>query len=109
MALYRLGQVILGVWLVYKFVVLIPQFQSYGIAGFIGAYVGGNLFDSPHMAPCRWSAFVEMEVQVRRREGQNMNRLAVTTVIFVSALLLPIPASSQGMTKARELRDNIRI
>jgi hypothetical protein len=45
MALYRFGQVILAVWLVYKFVVLIPHFRSYGIAGFIGAYVGGNLFD----------------------------------------------------------------
>ena len=45
MALYRFGQVVLVLWLGYKFVALLPEFSHYGIAGFIGAYIGGNLFD----------------------------------------------------------------
>jgi len=45
MALYRLAQAVLVLWFAYKFVVLIPQSHAYGVAGFVGAYVGGNLFD----------------------------------------------------------------
>jgi hypothetical protein len=37
-----------------------------------------------------------------------MNRVAIATII-VSAVLLPLAASGQGMTRARELRENIRI
>lgn len=45
MVLYRVGQVVLGLWLIYKFVILLPEFPHYGMAGLIGAYIGGNLFD----------------------------------------------------------------
>lgn len=45
MVFYRFAQVVLALWLGYKFVVLLPEFSHYGIAGFIGAYIGGNLFD----------------------------------------------------------------
>ena len=45
MTVYRLGQVVLVLWLIYKFVVLLPMLPSYGIAGGIGAYIGGNVAD----------------------------------------------------------------
>lgn len=45
MTLYRLGQVVLVLWLIYKFVVLLPMLRSYGIAGAIGAYIGSNVGD----------------------------------------------------------------
>ncbi len=45
MTVYRLGQVVLVLWLIYKFVVLLPMLRSYGIAGGIGAYIGGNVAD----------------------------------------------------------------
>jgi hypothetical protein len=43
--LYRFAQVILAIWLLYKFVILLPEFPTHGVAGTVGAYLGGNLFD----------------------------------------------------------------
>lgn len=43
--LYRFGQVVLGIWLLYKGWLLVPVFPAYGVAGTVGAYIGGNLFD----------------------------------------------------------------
>ena len=45
MTLYRVGQSVLVLWLIYKFVVILPMLRSYGIAGGIGAYIGSNVAD----------------------------------------------------------------
>jgi hypothetical protein len=48
MKLYRFAQAILAVWLIYKFVGMLPEMRSggpAGITGGIGAYIGSNLAD----------------------------------------------------------------
>jgi len=45
MTVYRLGQSVLVMWLIYKFVVMLPMLPTYGIAGGIGAYIGSNVAD----------------------------------------------------------------
>jgi hypothetical protein len=48
MKLYRFAQAILSIWLIYKFVGILPEMRSrglVGIAGGIGAYIGSNIAD----------------------------------------------------------------
>lgn len=48
MKLYRVAQVVLVLWLMYKFVGVLPEIQSNGVVGIargIGAYIGGNVAD----------------------------------------------------------------